>query len=116
MGQPQPARGREGCLEEKCASLDNGVTHLVSIKDSATSQFLSGGFHSLEQVRETPQEKGGKADNGTEWAEACGKKRGRTAFLRPLLSGRDDAGHREWRREPCLVREVDRSADLCHTE
>lgn len=60
MGQPQPARGRDGCREEKCASLDNGVTHLVLIKDSATSQSLSGGFHPLEQMRETPQEKGGK--------------------------------------------------------
>lgn len=60
MGQPQPARERDGCREEKCASLDNGVTHLVLIKDSATSQSLSGGFHPLEQVRETPQEKGGK--------------------------------------------------------
>lgn len=36
--------GGVGCLEQKCASFDNGVTHLVLIKDSATSQSLAGFF------------------------------------------------------------------------
>lgn len=54
---PYPAQRGVVCLEQTCAFSADGVTHLVLIKDSATSQSLPRAFHPLEQVKGTSREK-----------------------------------------------------------
>lgn len=95
-----PEREAAGVWNVKCAFSANGVTHLVLIKDLATSEPLPSELPLLEQVKGSPRKKwldgvcrqpvwqrGGEEGN-----RAGGREREDAAFLRAPLSGRDSAG------------------------
>lgn len=98
----QPAGGVGGRGQERALSAD-GATHLVLIKHLQHHGLRLAVFRPLEQVWTTgPSEQRARRDEeGTE--EGRREAGWGTAFLRPLLSGRDKAGHREQRGAPCPV-------------
>lgn len=106
-----PEREAAGVWNVKCAFSANGVTHLVLIKDLATSQPLPSELLLLEQVKGSPRKKWlegvcrqpVRQRGGEEGNRAGGRERQDAAFLRAPLSAGDSAGCRMGGGQSCPV-------------